>query len=221
VVDVVRTRSREGERRGGRKAAPETRRSRAGRPRDAAIDEAIIEAARERLVRDGYSAMTIGDIVADANVTRPTLYRRWNNKFELVVDALDYGFRKQHDMYTVDLARLEPRDAMVEIVRRLDPSYYNPDAMVLIGNFASEAIRTPELLEILRKHAIEPRVAMVEQALKQLQERRAVKADVDTRTIATMCFGSYFAAFYGGEQSTEIAKRVVAVLWPAIARENV
>ncbi len=40
--------------------------------------------------------------MADANVTRPTLYRRWKNKLELVADALDYGFRKQDDMYTVD-----------------------------------------------------------------------------------------------------------------------
>ncbi|GAA1299577.1 TetR family transcriptional regulator [Planotetraspora silvatica] len=182
-----------------------------------AIDEAIILATRERLVRDGYSRMTIGDIVADAKVTRPTLYRRWNNKFDLVVDALDYGFRKQRDMYSVDLSELEPRDALVEAVGRLDPAYYNPDAMVLMGNFAGEAIRTPELLEILRKHAVEPRVALVEEVLKQLQERGAVYADIDTRMIAMMCFGSYFAAFYSGEPKKEIPERVVAVLWPAIA----
>ena len=48
-----------------------------GRPRDAALDEAIILATRARLVRDGYSQMTIGDIAADAKVSRPTLYRRW------------------------------------------------------------------------------------------------------------------------------------------------
>ena len=33
-----------------------------GRPRDDALDEAIILATRDRLVRDGYSNMTIGDI---------------------------------------------------------------------------------------------------------------------------------------------------------------
>ncbi|MEU4247984.1 helix-turn-helix domain-containing protein [Amycolatopsis sp. NPDC026612] len=55
-----------------------------GRPRDAALDEAIILATRERLVRDGYSLMTIGDIAAEAKVSRPTLYRRWRTKFELV-----------------------------------------------------------------------------------------------------------------------------------------
>jgi hypothetical protein len=89
--------------------------------------------------------------------------------------------------------------------------------MVLMGNFAGEAIRTPELLEILRKHAVEPRVALVEEVLKQLQKRRAVNADIDTRVIAMMCFGSYFAAFYSGEPKKEIPERVVAVLWPAIA----
>jgi AcrR family transcriptional regulator len=188
-----------------------------GRPRDAALDEAIIVATRARLVRDGYSRMTIGDIAADANVTRPTLYRRWGSKFELVVDALDYGFRKQRDMYALDLSRVEPREAFVEAVRRLDPAYFNPDAMVLMGNFAGETSRTPELLEILRKHAIEPRVSLLENVLSELQERGAVREGIDKHTIATLCFGSYFAAFYRGEGRAEIPEAVVSVLWPAIA----
>lgn len=188
-----------------------------GRPRDAALDEAIILATRERLVRDGYSQMTIGDVAADARVSRPTLYRRWDSKFELVVDALDYGFRKQHDMYTLDLTALEPREAFTEAVRRLDPAYYNPDAMVLMGNFAGEAIRTPELLEILRKHAVEPRVTLLERVLGELQERGAVTGELDAHTIATMCFGSYFAAFYRGERTKTLPEKVVDVLWPAIA----
>ena len=189
-----------------------------GRPRNPALDEAIILATRDRLVRDGYSRMTIGDIAADAKVSRPTLYRRWSSKFDLVVDALDYGFRKEHDMYPVDLSRLEPREALVEAVRRLDPAYFNPDAMVLMGNFAGEAIRTPELLEILRKHAIEPRVSLVENVLSQLQERGAVRDEIDKHTIATLCFGSYHAAFYRGESTKEIPEAVVDVLWPGIAK---
>ena len=83
----------------------------AGGPRDPALDEAIILATRARLVRDGYSRMTLGDIAADAGVSRPTLYRRWANKLELVADALDYGFRKQRDQYDIDIGRLEPREA--------------------------------------------------------------------------------------------------------------
>jgi AcrR family transcriptional regulator len=189
-----------------------------GRPRDATLDEAIILATRDRLVRDGYSRMTIGDIAADANVSRPTLYRRWSTKFDLVVDALDYGFRKEHNKYSLDLSQMEPREALVEVVRRLDPAYFNPDAMVLMGNFASEAVRTPELLKIVREHAVEPRVALIENVLSQLQERGAVHDEIDKHTIATLCFGSYHAAFYRGENTENLAEAVVAVLWPAIVK---
>ncbi|WP_214401301.1 TetR/AcrR family transcriptional regulator [Pseudonocardia lacus] len=188
-----------------------------GRPRDPALDEAIILATRARLVRDGYSRMTLGDIAADAGTSRPTLYRRWSTKFELVADALDYGFRKQRDQYDIDLSSLAPREALVEAVRRVDPAYFNPDAMVLMGNFAGEVIRTPGLFEMLRKHAVEPRVTLVENVLGRLQADGAVSADLDRHTVATMCFGSYFGAFYRGDRREEIPESVVAVLWPVIA----
>lgn len=201
----------------GRTQAGAVGRRAGGRPRDPALDEAIIQATRARLVRDGYTRMTIGDIAADAGVSRPTVYRRWDSKLELVIDALDYGFRKQRDMYTVDLSRMEPREALVEAVHRLDPAYFNPDAMILMANFAGEADRTPGLLEILRKHAIEPRVELLENVLAQLQQRGAVREDIDKRTIADVCFGGYFAAFYRGGSMKEVPEAVVAVLWPAIA----
>ena len=189
-----------------------------GRPRDAGLDEAIILATRRRLVVDGYSKMTLGDIASDAGVTRPTLYRRWPGKFELVVDALDYGFRAQRDTYpTLPLAELPALDALTEAMRRVDPAYFNPDAMVLMGNFMGEALRTPQLLEILREHAVEPRLALVEGVLIDLQARGHVRHDIDTRTIATLCFGSYYAAFLRGDTDREdLARRVVAVLWPGI-----
>jgi AcrR family transcriptional regulator len=200
------------------KTPADTTGSRAGgRPRDPALDEAIILATRARLVQDGYSRMTLGDIAADAGVSRPTLYRRWNNKFQLVADALDYGFRKQRDLYDIDLSRLGPREALVEAVRRVDPAYFNPDAMVLMGNFAGEVIHTPELLEMLRKHAVEPRVTLVENVLSKLQADGALSNNIDKHAIATMCFGSYFGAFYRGDRREEIPEDVVAVLWPVIA----
>ncbi|MFI5613281.1 TetR/AcrR family transcriptional regulator, partial [Amycolatopsis sp. NPDC051903] len=187
-----------------------------GRPRDPALDEAIVLATRERLVRDGYAELTISDIAADAKVTRRTLHRRWRTKFDLVVDALDYGFRKQCDLSTADLSGLEPRAAFVEAIRRIDPACYSPGAMVLMGDFAGETIRTPELAEILRKHAVEPRVGFVEKVLTQLQERRAVGDGIDVHTIATLCFGAYFPPFYRGEVAEDIPESAAAVLWPAI-----
>jgi AcrR family transcriptional regulator len=193
--------------------------ARGGRPRDPALDDAIITATRKRLVLDGYSNMTIGDIAADAGVSRPTIYRRWESKLELTIDALDWGFRAQGATYPMaELDALPAREAFTEAVRRVDPRYFNPDAMVLMGNFMGETIRTPELLAVVVEHAVEPRVDLVERVLAALQDRGDARPDIDRHTIATLCFGGYYAAFLRGEHDPrQLADQVVAVLWPAIA----
>ena len=193
--------------------------ARGGRPRDPAVDTAIILATRRRLVSDGYSNMTMGDIAKDAGVTRPTLYRRWPGKLELVVAALDFGFRAQRDSYpTEPWEGLSAIEALTEAVRRLDQTYFNPDAIVLMGNFIGEAYRTPELLDVVRKHALEPRVSLINQVLEALKVRGEVRDDIDTHAVATLCYGSYLAAYLlGGFAGREdIATRVVAVIWPSI-----
>lgn len=190
-----------------------------GRPRDPAIEEAILRATRKRLVADGYSQMTIGDIVADAGVTRPTLYRRWANKYDLVIDALEYGFRAQREAYPdMDMDELPAVEAFREAVRRLDPRYHNSAAMALHGNFMAEAERVPGLLEQLREHGVGPRCGELLETLRRLQERGEVREDADLDTFVTLCFGSYFADYLRtGGSGTDIPDRLVDTLWPAIA----
>lgn len=189
-----------------------------GRPRDPALDEAIIRATRRRLAEDGYSRMNLGDIAADAGVTRPTLYRRWPGKFELVMDALDWGFQAQRDSYpTADLEAMSAREALTEAIRRLDPCYFNRDAMILMGNFMGEARRTPELLAMVCEHAVEPRVRLLEEVLQRLQADGELRADIDVRTVSTMCFGAYFAAFLRDDAGgAELADRIAATVWPMV-----
>lgn len=74
-------------------AQPETvrktvRTGRTGRPRSLEADTAILEATRAALVELGWSKLTMGDVATRAGVAKTTLYRRWANKNELVVDAV-------------------------------------------------------------------------------------------------------------------------------------
>lgn len=64
------------------------RTGRTGRPRSAEADAAILEATRASLVELGWSRLTMGDVATRAGVAKTTLYRRWANKNELVVDAV-------------------------------------------------------------------------------------------------------------------------------------
>ncbi|MCL8025664.1 TetR/AcrR family transcriptional regulator [Nocardioides bruguierae] len=58
-----------------------------GRPRDAALDEKVLEATRT-LVRDlGYHAVTMDRIAAAAGVGKASLYRRWPHRAAVITAA--------------------------------------------------------------------------------------------------------------------------------------
>lgn len=59
-----------------------------GRPRDETRDAAILEATIAVLSDVGYDRLTIDAVAAKAKASKATVYRRWQNKAGLVVDAL-------------------------------------------------------------------------------------------------------------------------------------
>ncbi|WP_407549901.1 TetR/AcrR family transcriptional regulator [Streptomyces sp. Pv4-95] len=65
-----------------------SRKGRTGRPRSVETDRAILDATRAALVDLGWGKLTMGEVAARAGVAKTTLYRRWANKNELVVDAV-------------------------------------------------------------------------------------------------------------------------------------
>jgi AcrR family transcriptional regulator len=59
-----------------------------GRPRDPAIDAAVLQATRELHVEVGNSRLSFALIAERAGVTRPTIYRRWPSKAHVVFDSV-------------------------------------------------------------------------------------------------------------------------------------
>ncbi len=58
-----------------------------GRPREAATEDAIIDAALGLLDEQCYSEITIEKIASRAGVGKPTIYRRWRTKADVVLHA--------------------------------------------------------------------------------------------------------------------------------------
>jgi AcrR family transcriptional regulator len=79
-----------------------------GRPRRAATEQAIAEAARSVLAREGLARMSIEQVAQEAGVAKTTIYRRWPSKVELAVDAVGATF---------DAIALEDRGSLVEDLR--------------------------------------------------------------------------------------------------------
>jgi AcrR family transcriptional regulator len=61
---------------------------RRGRPRDMRCDEAILQATLDLLSEGGAGSLSIDGVAARAGVGKATIYRRWNSKEALVLEAL-------------------------------------------------------------------------------------------------------------------------------------
>ena len=95
-----------------------------GRPLDAEISRAILEAALHILGEKGYSRLTVGEVASRAGVHKPALYRRWGSKLDLVIAAIATLAIDTHDPQTgdvrSDLTELLVASAAANAPQRLD-----------------------------------------------------------------------------------------------------
>ncbi|SDC59693.1 TetR/AcrR family transcriptional regulator [Rhodococcus tukisamuensis] len=62
--------------------------SKAGRPRSADLDRALLVATQDLLAEVGYDRLSIETVAARCGAGKATVYRRWAGKSELVADAV-------------------------------------------------------------------------------------------------------------------------------------
>jgi len=59
-----------------------------GRQRDPELEQRLLAATWSLLTSQGYDALTLAQVAAEAKAHRTDLYRRWSSKAQLVTDAL-------------------------------------------------------------------------------------------------------------------------------------
>lgn len=144
-----------------------------GRPRDPSRDVAIVEATLALLAEGGYGAVTMEAVAARAGVGKATLYRRYPNKEQLVVDAVATLVEPPEPP-----AGAGVRDELVatlEAVRRKAGSL----AGQIFPRLLSEGARNPALLERYREQVLEPRHRRLRRVLERAVQTGVVRPDVD------------------------------------------
>jgi AcrR family transcriptional regulator len=68
-----------------------------GRPRDDAREAAILDATLDVLSEVGYDLLTIDAVATKAKASKATVYRRWDGKAALVVDAIQTIHQQEID----------------------------------------------------------------------------------------------------------------------------
>jgi AcrR family transcriptional regulator len=196
-------------------AAVPTRRP--GRPRSAQADRAILKAAMELLVEDGFEGMSMEGIAARAGVGKTTIYRRWSSKEEVMAAALR---RLDEHVAIPDTgrAREDVEGLVAEFVRSAQESVVWPALRRIIGT----AVGSPELLEIFWGNVIGPRQAALRTILERGVARGELRADLDIAlavdTLAgAIMFQVLFRPRAGAPLTPELAHRIVEGLWRGFA----
>lgn len=131
-------------------------RRRRGRPRDPNLDRRILHAARHVLAERGFTGTSMDEIARTAGVGKDTLYRRWSNKEDLLLQVLrliaEEGVNAPVDEADPGLALFR---FLQEIVRVNVESNFGQIVAGLVG----ESSRNPDLAAAFHRFWAERRVA--------------------------------------------------------------
>lgn len=153
---------------------------RLGRKRDHTRDPEILAAAIDVLAECGYDGMTIDLVAARAKAGKATLYRRWQSKAELVIDAVACMKRGEFTMDDLpDTGTLRG-----DLVAMLRPhSLEDADRKLrVMGGLVSMLSRDPQLADAVDAAITEPRVAVNRSLMQRAIDRGEIRADADVET---------------------------------------
>lgn len=151
-----------------------------GRPRDPRRDEAIIDAAIEVLVRDGYDRLSMEAVATAAGVGKATVYRRWSNKAELVIDAMA---TLKPSIESIDTGTL---DGDIELMIVASCSPRSQRLFQVMVSVCSALPREPDLLEAFKIRFTEPRIARITDMLERARRRGELGPEVDVAIAASL-----------------------------------
>ncbi|WP_221629247.1 TetR/AcrR family transcriptional regulator [Humibacillus xanthopallidus] len=186
-----------------------------GRPRDASIDTAVLDATLRHLARDGFARLSLSAIAADAGTTRPALYRRWKDKTALAVDAVAH------------LAKVDPpvlsgepfTDLVAELTHFrhcIGEAAALPLVGLMLGDGVSAQVRQQYVDEI-----VAPRRARIRACLEAAIERGQLPADADLPIAASFLTGSWYSlALVGAEVPDDWALRAARLVWLACGGDD-
>ena len=152
-----------------------------GRRRDPSRDNDILEATLDVLAETGYDGLTIDMIASRAKAGKATVYRRWDSKAELVIDAVAC-MKGRVDLDNIPDTGSLRGDLVAQIKT---PTLQDAERKLkVVTGMASLITRNPELADAVYAAVLEPRLAVSRIVYRRAIERGEVSPDVDIEMLA-------------------------------------
>lgn len=162
-----------------------------GRPRDSAADRAILQAALDMFLERGVEGSSIEQIAKRAGVGKPTIYRRWSTKEELIAAAMETLIAEEVVWASPAEIDIESPYELVEAaIESAAVTTTTPHYRALVARVFGSAVSHPALMAVYWNRYILPRRALAIRLLERARERGTVAADTDLEVAIDMMVGA-------------------------------
>lgn len=183
-----------------------------GRPRDPHVDAAIRRAALDLLMEEGFARMSIEGVASRAGVGKAAIYRRWDHKTALVLDAI-------HDLLAPHMQAWPQTDDIRADLEVILQQFLNKIRGVegeLLKAVASELVRYPEVAAMVREQFVDCNKQILKDRIRQAQAD-GVLAPGDAELQGECGFAIIFhrALLSGSPLTDDLPHRLVEQFFPA------
>lgn len=187
-------------------AAPVVPRGARGRPRSERVSRAILEAARELLIEEGFTRLRLEHVAVRAGVGKSTIYRRWRSKEDLCLDLLLELASPHIHVFDVGDTRAELLQAVENARRALTETPFGPVIRTLLSQIAVN----PSIGDPFRAGIVEARRAEVARIVERGIGRGDLRPDAEGGIATELLVGPvYFRLVFGGVLDAAFARDIV------------
>ncbi|MBU6395464.1 MAG: TetR/AcrR family transcriptional regulator [Sphingomonadales bacterium] len=172
---------------------PESRQM--GRPRSESARKAILEATFTLLVERGYDALALEAVARVAGVGKSTIYRWWQTKAELAVEAFFEATADELKMPQTNDARADFHAQIGALATLLAGTRGRAFAAMLGG-----ALNDPALARVIGARWLDPRQRWGRERMARAAAEGQLKPGVEPRAALAVLYGPlYTPLLFGGE----------------------
>lgn len=178
-------------------------------------EQEILEAALEVLAEVGYDRLTMDAVAAAARASKATLYRRWNNKVSLIIEALACA-RDNTELPDTGSLRDDLHSLFCGMEGLLDRRTVRMFASVITAISVD-----PEFAAAFRRDVVGPKMAMSQQVWQRARDRGEIAAEIDIALLEPALVGivMHRVLVLGETPDPTLVTRVIdQIILPAAAR---
>jgi AcrR family transcriptional regulator len=142
-------------------------------------------------IERGVEGTSMEQIAKRAGVGKPTIYRRWSNKEELIAAAMETLVAEDATWADQDAIDTQSPYALVEAaIDSAAAAVTTPQYRALVARVFGSAVSHPQLMAVYWERYIKPRRQLAARLLDRARERGTVAADADVDVAIDMMVGA-------------------------------